>query len=63
MSYNLKYLACFAVAAAVVAAIAVNGDNHGYCQQPPEAGNKSFYVTYSQFVKLLKLVTRLVLVI
>lgn len=63
MCYNLKYLACFAVGAAVVTAIPADGDNHGYCQLPFEARNKRFYTIYSPCVKLLKLVTGLMLVI
>jgi len=63
MCYNLKYLACFAVGAAVVTTITADGDNCGYYPQPFEARNKSFYIVCSQCVKLLELVTGLVLVI
>lgn len=43
MCYNVKYLTCSALAAAVVTAITADGHNHGYCQQPSEVRNKSFY--------------------
>lgn len=46
MCYNLKYLTCLALAAAVVTAITADGRNHGYCQQLSEVRNKSFY-TYN----------------
>lgn len=42
MCYNLKYLTSFALAA-VVTAITADSQNRGYCQQPSEVRNKSFY--------------------
>lgn len=39
----MKYLTCFALAAAVVTAITADCHNHGYCQHLSKVRNKSSY--------------------